>query len=1098
MATLRHVYGGVEAGYRRRRVLGSVKSNIGHAMPAAGAAGLIKAVLAAHHGVLPPTLHGQDPHPGLADTGFGLLDRAEPWSCDDGPRRAGVNAFGFGGINAHVVVEEHRDPARRHLGSRRRPGPASGADQTAPAAHPGFHTDTLLLAGRDAADLADQLAAASQRSDELRPLVPASAGPARLAIVEPTAKRLELAARVLEKGRPWRGRNDVWFEPRGLVADGGRVAFLYPGVEPAFDADLTDVADWLGTPIPPMPEGATDLERQGREIFGAGRLLHAALDELGIVADEVAGHSLGEWTGVFTAELIPATQADAFLDDLEPGALETPGVVFVALGCGAEVAQSVIADVEGVSVSHDNCPHQSVICGPESAMDAVVARFAARKVIARPLPFRSGFHSPHFAPYLDLVRHHWARMPLQPARTPMWSATTCERYPTEPDAVRQLALDHLVQPVRFRELTERLHDAGVRAFVQLGVGSLTAFADDTLKGRDQLTISAASPTSGLEQLVRVGAALWVEGVDVRLERLLSPAGQASLPTPPEVSPEGRAGPTIRLSLGAPLLRLPDSAASGLRPPGPSAVVGGGIGASPYPSSSALEAEFDALVAETMTAGQEVTAALARRGSGPQPGAIDEWRETLEVSIDTFPWLVDHCFYRQPDGWDDPADRFPVLPMTTMVEMLGQAAARLSPDLVVVRIDNVRASRWLTAAPPTPVVIKARRRGPHEVEASIEGYVRATVHLGAEAEPTPAPRAGALRNPRPSPVAPGPLYADHWMFHGPTFQGVRAIDALGDDGVDGQIEVLPTPGAFLDNAGQLYGWWVMATADADFLALPQSIERIEFFGPPLASGATVDTKVRIVDLDPRTVRADLELVHDGRVAVRITGWVDRRFDSDAALWLMLRQPEHHLLATPVDAGYVAVEERWRDSASRELMARRYLDAAERAEYQALNPQAQRRWLLGRIAAKDAVRHALWSGGNGARFPIEVPLESQADRPATETDLDGDCVVVRGGPAHGWRVAIGVAPGIGVAVVDRSVIRVACVDADPTGQAARLADELAAVTPAGTTIATDRLAAPVHLTVTPDATSDAGSHDPDTRPGPALAVSKEYVVAWTTSG
>ena len=175
-------------------------------------------------------------------------------------------------------------------------------------------------------------------------------------------------------------------------------------------------------------------------------------------------------------------------------------------------------------------------------------------------------------------------------------------------------------------------------------------------------------------------------------------------------------------------------------------------------------------------------------------------------------------------------------MTTMVELLSQAAARAVPRSGGRADRHLRASRWLTAAPPTPVVLKARRRGPAEVEASIEGYVRAIVHLGAQPEPAPAPTARVLRNPRPSPVAPGPLYADHWMFHGPTFQGVRAIDALGDDGVDGQIEVLPTPGAFLDNAGQLYGWWVMATADADFLALPQSIERIEYFGPPLPTGA----------------------------------------------------------------------------------------------------------------------------------------------------------------------------------------------------------------------------------------------------------------------
>ena len=68
-----------------------------------------------------------------------------------------------------------------------------------------------------------------------------------------------------------------------------------------------------------------------------------------------------------------------------------------------------------------------------------------------------------------------------------------------------------------------------------------------------------------------------------------------------------------------------------------------------------------------------------------------------------------------------------------------------------------------------------------------------------------------------------LYDEHWMFHGPGFQGVREIDELGDDGVDGVVESLPTPGATLDYAGQLYGWWVMATERGNFLALPQSIE-----------------------------------------------------------------------------------------------------------------------------------------------------------------------------------------------------------------------------------------------------------------------------------
>src|SRR4051794_33397200 len=104
---------------------------------------------------------------------------------------------------------------------------------------------------------------------------------------------------------------------------------------------------------------------------------------------------------------------------------------------------------------------------------------------------------------------------------------------------------------------------------------------------------------------------------------------------------------------------------------------------------------------------------------------------------------------------------------------------------------------------------------------------------------------------------------------------------------------------------------MATAEADFLALPQSISRIEFFGPQPLHGEPVATTVRIVELEPRSVRADLELTWQGTVYVRITGWVDRRFDSDPPLWLMLREPEHHLLASAQPGGYVAVEERWKD-------------------------------------------------------------------------------------------------------------------------------------------------------------------------------------------
>jgi hypothetical protein len=373
------------------------------------------------------------------------------------------------------------------------------------------------------------------------------------------------------------------------------------------------------------------------------------------------------------------------------------------------------------------------------------------------------------------------------------------------------------------------------------------------------------------------------------------------------------------------------------------------------------------------------------------------------------------------------------------------------------------------------MLSLKRTSAYEIEASVEGFARATIHMAAGPAPSPAPQLAPLSNPRPSPVGHRELYSEHWMFHGPAFRGVREITALGDDGVDGKIESLATPGAWLDNAGQLYGWWLMATVDSDFLALPQSIDRIDFYGPRPPLGQIVDCSVRIVEVGTRTMRADLELVWNGHLIVRISGWVDRRFDSDAPLWLMLREPEHHLLASPTRCGYLAVEERWSDAASRELMARRYLDARERAIYEALNPREQRLWLLGRIAAKDAVRHALWSKGHGPLFPIEVPLIDDGEHAAIVCD----------GPGRGQRVALARAPWIGVAVLGPGRIYVEPIEgAEESAAHVRLVAQVAADGGADGPVQTDILCSPVQVLA--DA-SQGSSGDSENRKG--------YVVART---
>jgi hypothetical protein len=90
------------------------------------------------------------------------------------------------------------------------------------------------------------------------------------------------------------------------------------------------------------------------------------------------------------------------------------------------------------------------------------------------------------------------------------------------------------------------------------------------------------------------------------------------------------------------------------------------------------------------------------------------------------------------------------------------------------------------------------------------------------------------NERPSPVNASQLYENRWLFHGPLFQGIEELRAMGDDGLRGTVRTLESPGALVDCAGQLMVFWIMAALRTDRYALPGGVESVEFFGPqPIA-------------------------------------------------------------------------------------------------------------------------------------------------------------------------------------------------------------------------------------------------------------------------
>ncbi|MCS0600692.1 polyketide synthase dehydratase domain-containing protein [Streptomyces sp. LP11] len=970
LATLAEVFG-LPSAEADRAVIGSVKSMIGHTMPAAGVAGLVKAALALHHRTLLPTLHCDDPHPALAATRFRTLDRARPWAADpEQPvRRAAVNAFGFGGINAHVVLEE----------APRRPAPSAAALPVAAAAAQVAEPERVLLLAAPSPDGlaalldADDTAVLAAGLDPDRPHP--AAGPARLGIVDPTARRLALARRAVAKGRAWQGRNDVWFRP-GPLLDSGRLAFVFPGLEGDFSPRTDDIAAHFGLPpVSGTDARVGDVGRHGVGMVGVGRLLDRALRRTGVVPDAVAGHSVGEWTAMVAAGLYSADQVDTFLAEFDPDALSVPGLAFAALAAPAGDVRAALADApadSGIVLSHDNAPRQSMVCGPDAAVEEFVRAFRARGVICQVLPFRSGFHTPMLAPYLGPIKAAADRFRLHPPTVPLWSGTTAAPFPAGEAEVRELFVRHLLEPVRFRELTEALYAAGHRVFIQLGPGRLTSLIGDTLGDRDHLTVAANSPYhEGMAQLRRVATALWTAGAAVA----------PSLRPPRATDRSGDRRPPVPLDLGGSLVSLAPSARDALRaelrPRAPGAPTPLDGLTARFPAA----AELTALLRETAdTAAELITAGAHRPARTPAPAeAAAPVTTTLHISPATMPHLLDHCFFPQRPGWPELEDRWPVVPATTIVRHMMDAAERAAPGLRAVAVHGARFDKWLTATPPVDVpvtVTPAAGGGPGRVTVTFGPTARADVEL-APHHPAPPPPGPLPDTPERTPDhTASEIYRDRWMFHGPAFQGLTELTAIGERHVRGVVTAPAAPGALLDNVGQLLGYWIMATRTERTVVFPVQLRSMRFHGPHPAPGTEVHCVLRITALTDTVLEADAELTVAGRVWAVLTGWQDRRFDNDPTTRPVERFPDRHTLSAARPGGWTLVHERWPDLASRELIMRNALGRAERAEYAAHPPRGRRQWLLGRIAVKDAVRQWLWRHGEGPVFPAEIRVRNDA--------------------------------------------------------------------------------------------------------------------------
>ena len=1006
LETLRRFFGAAEAaeaGDDRRAIIGSVKSMIGHTMPAAGVAGLIKAALSIYHGVLPPTLHCEEPHELIAQTRFRAIGRREPW-CD-ATRIAAVNAFGFGGINAHVVLAQHSaEPVAQNrfvaaAGAGDERGDTDSRDEAA-AVSAAALPRVAVIAAATQDELLDKLQR-EQWDTQSQP------GDWRIAIIEPNAKRLELAKKVVSAGKAWHGRSQIYFSCDPLLSNAGRhsgrVAFLFPGVDSAFAPRAQDIARHFDLPLPPHCEELSpsdSLLKVVQGLSGFNQFTFAVLQKLGIRAHGMAGHSIGEWSAMAAGGMVEREQAEAVLQQIDPSAVQFPDLVFLAAACDRDLVRSILDGRDDVVMSHDNCPHQCIVCGKRDVIAEVEQRLREHSVLLQHLPIVSGFHTPFFGKYLAPYRDFFLQTPLLEPSIPIWSATTAQPFPTAMAQKQQLALDHLLQPVRFRPLLENMYAAGFRAFIQLGTGSLSGFVQDTLKGKPHLAIDVNSAKqTGMAQLCHLSAALWVEGLPFNTE-LLGLHAEAAL-KPQRAS-------TIKLRLGVPLLHLSEPLQLEHAPAAPAF----DIAAFAANGNDPIANLFRETLVDIQRAGAEVTqlwrsrahrvSATAKTASGggaqviplpptpktaaaepaPAPTEPREHRIVKRLDIDdNIADVSDHAFYPQRPGWPEIADRHPVIPLTMEVALLRQAVEEYLPGYVVTRLENVKAYNWLIVSKPVAIEIILKRERPaqtgepEQLEIAIEGYMSAHAIVARGYPLAPARRRNEWRNARPAAIDALALYRDNWMFHGPAYQGVIELGPIADNGIRGRLRTPRGSGSLLDNMGQLAGYWVMEQP-TDCLAMPIGVEQINFYGGEPAVGSEFECEISVRALDQLSCITDQQLLDDaGNVVIEMNGWQTRRYQMDRKFWIDSKQLEKYIVSERLERDTVFFEDRYDTAILRDYIARRYLNRIEMAQYEALPPRRRRSWLNGRVAAKDAVRAYCWQHrGTFDFYPKEIRVDN----------------------------------------------------------------------------------------------------------------------------
>ncbi len=520
--------------------LGSVKSQIGHAKAAAGAAGMIKAILALHHKVLPPTLHIDKPNTNLdiENSPLYLNSERRPWMPrkDGAPRRAGVSSFGFGGTNYHMVLEEYQ-----------------------PNAHGQFRINhvpqSILFIGKDEHAIKKQL-----QDWQIKLNLDADSQPfafnalvcenkiktpdieqARCAFnAKDAGEALALIAVALKQFDNNAGMSD-WSHPKGIyyrqsgIQTSGKVVALFSGQGSQYvnmgnellcnfpsmmqsaaqmdkefaNNDLSHLSS-ITYPIPVFTQ--TDIDKQNDKLrltqyaqpaIGALSMgLFNTFKSAGFKADFTGGHSFGELTALWAAEVIN-TDDYIMLARSRGQAMAAPesndfdaGTMIAVVGDSGKIAKE-IETIADVSIANYNSNNQVVIAGSTAQIAITSDLLITKNYKVIPLPVSAAFHTPlvghakaPFATAIDKVKFSTPNMPV-------YSNGTGTEHSSNAIDIKQALKNHILSSVHFKTEIDNLYAAGGRIFVEFGPKNiLTKLTENILADKSDIATIAINANPG--------------------------------------------------------------------------------------------------------------------------------------------------------------------------------------------------------------------------------------------------------------------------------------------------------------------------------------------------------------------------------------------------------------------------------------------------------------------------------------------------------------------------------------------------------------------------------------------------------------------------